>query len=337
MRICKIGMIAALLLGLTAAGRTPAQELVITKILQSHQQQMQFVVVDGRVTFNNTRILNYNSRSSLTYNGKPRSETLKLQTQIGWVQLTYDCTSESEELKFAVSGSGDTVSISRAPRDGSSIVRVEYSQVPDKKIKLTIGAGEEARTSEANEIWQLILERPKECEEHLFPLLEMLRPNWKLAETAAKIERHLLLGAGEEIRNIRERWNALVEQLGDDQFAKREAADRALRADGVAAAAYLRRLDVNSLDAEQQFRIRRIIESLNQADGDETPEDVAERLAGEPIVWLALLGNADRNHRITAAKQLSVMLGEDIGIDPAADPETQIQQRERLRAKIEAR
>lgn len=337
MRIPGTRVLVAILLGLLAAGDAMAQESLLTRMLRSQKRWLQFAIVDGRVNFNWTRLVSYNSNSNTNVNGKPTTESFRVINQNGRLQLNYNRSSKNEQLKILISGNGDTVSITRNPKGESSIVPFEFSQTPGEKLKLSLGAGDKKQTFSADELWQLLIERPKECEEHLYPLLEMLRPDWKLAETVEKIKSHLLLGAGDEVIKRRTRWAALVKQLGDDQFAKREAADRTLRTDGAAVIGYLRRLDFNRLDAEQQFRIRRIIESFNEADKDDSPEDVADRLVGDPGVWLALLGNADQNSRKTAAKQLTILLGEKIDVDPTAEPDTQTQQRERLRAKIEAR
>ena len=80
-----------------------------------------------------------------------------------------------------------------------------------------------------------------------------------------QLEKNLLrLGTADPTAD-RARWATLVQQLGDDSFAKRQAADRDLRAADGLAVAYLRHLDLNRLDAEQQSRVLRIIESARAA------------------------------------------------------------------------
>ena len=87
----------------------------------------------------------------------------------------------------------------------------------------------------------------------------------------------------------RRHWADLVRQLGDNQFAKSEAADRMLRAVGPQVTGFLQQLDYGQLDAEQQFRVRRIIDSLHGSAAADTAEQVAERLVADSSVWLALL------------------------------------------------
>lgn len=177
--------------------------------------------------------------------------------------------------------------------------------------------------------------RPQECKEHLLPILEQLKPDWKLTETADKVEERLIQGMVRDVAAERARWTELVAQLGDDQFSRREAADRALRAASPSVLGYLRQLDLAAMDAEQQFRLHRIIDGLASQVNDDSPEQVAAMLTGDASVWLALLSRPDASTRQAAAQQLSALLGSPIPVDPAADPATQERQREQLRAKIE--
>jgi len=62
---------------------------------------------------------------------------------------------------------------------------------------------------------------------------------------------------------------------------------------------------------------------------------VASWLAGDPSVWLILLGRSEAATRRQAARQLSAMLGGPIPVDPEADPSTQKTQMEQLRSRIE--
>ena len=76
-----------------------------------------------------------------------------------------------------------------------------------------------------------------------------------------------------------------------------------LRAGGPAALAYLQQLDPADLNAEQQVRIRRILRAHPrkkgelQPKGDDTPEQAARLLAGDPAIWLALLSRPNGTAR----------------------------------------
>ena len=215
---------------------------------------------------------------------------------------------------------------------------MEFKQIPNEKIVLMWGSGAEQKVYRAQSIWQLLIAQPQTCREHLIPVLELARPNWKLADTATVIETRLLREAGKEGDSRgAARWATLVAQLADDSFAKREAADRSLRSGGVNALAYMRQLDFDKLDAEQQFRIQRIIDALNGQTNDDSIEQIVASLSGEPALWFALLARPEASTRQTAARQLVALLGEPISVDPAAAPDTQKQQREQLWAKIEGK
>ncbi len=292
---------------------------------------MRFAVVDGRVSFICTRMTQF---SSSTSGNTASREEFSLLNRNGQLALSYERITDDETLKVSVTGAGDDVAITRSPNGKSAVTAVEFRQSPGKPITFSVGAGESKRTFSAPELWQLMIAHPKQCEEHLLPLLDLLRPDWKIAATAAEVEDKLIHGAGPEIVKQRTRWAKLVAQLGDDSFAKREAADRTLRAEGASAIGYLRQLDTRRLDAEQRFRIRRILESSVEDDKDDAAEDVAARLAGDPTVWLALLERPKLEYRKTAAAQLARLLGGPIGVDPAADPASQKQQRDRLRSRL---
>ena len=217
----------------------------------------------------------------------------------------------------------------------ASSLPVDYTQAAKEKVALVVGTGEKAQSFRAADLWQLALAYPTACKQHLTPLLLKLRPGRSLTDMSARIEAKLLTLPGDEMAARRLRWGKLVAQLGDERFGKREAADRALRSDGPAVAGYLRRLDYRRLDAEQQFRIQRILDVLVGRD-DDSIEVAAATLAEEPMVWLILLGRPERLARQVAAAHLASLLGHRIDVDPAAGPETQKDKLERLRARIEA-
>ena len=110
-----------------------------------------------------------------------------------------------------------------------------------------------------------------------------------------------------------------------------------LRAANPAVLSYLQQVDFSRLDAEQQMRVKRIIDALSDRFGDDTPEQVATWLAGDASVWISLLTRSEPATRRQAAQQLVAMLGGPITVDPEADPATQKTQIEQLRLRIVAR
>ena len=182
---------------------------------------------------------------------------------------------------------------------------------------------------------------PKICQSHVYPVLDLLRPQWQIGRKAAQIEAALVKHAADDRPKDRQQWAELVKDLGGDQPAKRDAAERRLRAGGAAALAYLQQLDPADLNAEQQVRIRRVLRAHprkkveSQPKGDDTPEQAARLLAGDPSIWLALLSRPDAAARHAAAKRLETLLGRPIEVDPAAEPASQKAARDALRARIE--
>jgi hypothetical protein len=322
------GLLAVWLAAVCAQAQEPP---LLNQAVQNNW--MQFSIASGRVTLDGTRVGNIQSNNS---DSNGRREQLSVRNDNGEPAMTYERTSANESLLFDLT-SGDRVRIRRTPKGAGSIVPMEFVQIPNEKIVLTLGPADHQQAYQAASLWHLLIAQPQPCKQHLIPVLEMLRPDWKLAETAAKVEQRLLQGVGGDVAAQRSRWAAWVAQLGDDRFAKREAADRALRAADPSVLSYLRQIEFGRLDAEQQFRVRRIIDALSGQSSDDAPEQVAATLSGDPLVWLALLGRPELSTRQTAARQLAVLLGEPIGVDPAADPATQQTQREQLRARIEGK
>ena len=235
------------------------------------------------------------------------------------------------------------------PRKNASEPSIEYLQIPNKSVSFSLGEAGKRKVFQAPTLWHLALAHPEECKLHLFPLLAGFFPCCQeLLLSADQVEGHLLSEAATNVIPSRERLAELIRQLGDDHFAKREAADRQLRGLGAWVSWPLRQLDFHQLDAEQQVRIQHIINAFFGPaagfSGQEiyagqplnlTPGQVAVWLAGDPATWLAVLERPEESRRRTAARQLAALLGEPIAVDPAADPATQTRQREQLRAKIE--
>jgi hypothetical protein len=291
-----------------------------------------FGILDGTLTLRCQRPVSFQISSDF---GGGQKETMSARIDRGQTILNYQRVSAKEDVRISVGGSGGRVSVTRSPRGEAKFVPMEFQQASGQKTTLTLGSGRDRQVFRAADLWRLAIAQPKQCEEHLFPLLDMLRQDRKLATTTARIEAALLASANAAASGNDARWAALVKQLGDDQFAKREAADRALRAAGAPGLGYLRQIDFDRLDAEQQFRVRRILAAHSGRSDEDSADDVAASLAHDSEVWLALLGRPEPEIRRTAARQLTALLGQAIDVDPAADPDSQKANREKLRARIE--
>jgi len=330
----RANLIAMVLVGLAslAAADTPEDIPRLRQYIQTSPPVLRFAIVDGRVILKCMTQSNFQTQTNY---GNGLRETMALRSGRGQSVLNYERITAKEQIKISATGSGGKTCIARVPRGQSSFLPMEFQQAPGEKTTLTLGTGDRRQVFQAADFWRLAIVQQEECKEHLFPLLDMLRPDWKLATMAARVETSLLAHANEDATTNDTRWAALVKQLGDDRFARREAADRALRAGGPSALAYLRQLDFDRLDAEQQFRVRRIVSAIGGRNDDDLPDEVAVPLARDPAVWLALLGRPEVATRQTAARQLAKLLDRPIDVDPAAEPDSQKAKREKLRTRIE--
>ena len=286
-------------------------------------------IIAGRISFTGTRFGRMNSAT----NSGGRSERLNIHITEGELAVSYELSGPDERLSIEVTG-GSQLHIRRSPKGDSSLVPVEFRQSDDKPLQLTVGPKDQQQVYQAASLWHLLIAQPETCRQHLVPLLSVLDEEWDLNTTAEHVEEGLLRAATERQLPDRRRWAELVQQLGDDRFARREAADRKLRALGRVVFTYLQQLDPARLDAEQHYRVRRIIVTLSKSMSNDTPEQIANWLAGDPSVWLAMLSRHEESERRLARQRLEALLGEPIPFDPAADATIRAGQIEQLRARV---
>jgi hypothetical protein len=211
----------------------------------------------------------------------------------------------------------------------------ELTQEPTRPVRLSLPPADKPRVLEGPTVWHLLMVHGDECRKGLLPRLEALRPDWRIEPTLAAAEEELVkLAAGAE-KPDRQQWAAWVNQLGDPLCTRRERAERKLQEAGPAVLAFLNRLNTAPLDAEQQLRVRRVMQALSAQQGEDTPENIAALLIGDPQVWLKLLSRKDLAMRQAAVKQLELALNAPVKIDPKADPASQVKEREELGQQIE--
>jgi hypothetical protein len=264
-----------------------------------------------------------------------RHETLSVSTNNDQeATVKYDLTTEAEQLSFSVS-EGYEVSFTRRPFKDSHTPQVEFRQPRVGPITLTVVKDGVTREVRGETVWYLLLAEPELCRQHLLPLLDMLRSDWRLVETAQAIESQMLRIAGAyQAENLR-RWSSLVGDLASERFVVRQAAERELRAAGTVVIPYLQSLNTHQLDLEQSSRIRGIVDS--QADAaEDTPEQAACRLMDDRSLWLVLAARPQESARRMAARQLAFLTGESIQFDPGAAESLRKTQLESLRKRIEA-
>lgn len=295
-------------------------------------QWAQFNIVGGHINLQGPQIGPIETGA----NTPTRKDHLSLRTDNGEPSLSYEWLNPKEHFTLDACG-GSRLTLRRTVKNDQKETTVEFTQKPQGKLALTLASDGKQQVFAADSLWHLFILYPEAARSNLPALLQTLQSNWKLVETADAIEKELLRNADNELAGERSNWARWIAELGDEKFAIREAADRALRAANPALLVYLQQLDFEQLDAEQQFRVRRIIETISLRMGADSPEQVASWLSGDPVIWQALLSRPDVAVRRVAAGQLAAILEEPIPVDPEADPASQTKQLERLRLQLEAK
>jgi hypothetical protein len=246
-----------------------------------------------------------------------RIERLFLSFDDGSVTMNYEQSTPQWQLRCDVAG-GNQVTIRLSSKGAEDVITpIEFQQPDEGPLVLRVGSDTNHREISAPTLWHLLVSEQKLCQQELAPLLEFLRPEWKLSETAAAAEKTLAWAAQTMQPYDRRMLSELVDELGSPRFARREAAERKLVAAGQAILPLLRGVERSRLDAEQSYRLRAIMRTLQGDGAEDTPERIATWLAGDPYVWLALLARDDEDTRREAGKQLARLLQEPIVFDPA--------------------
>ncbi len=294
---------------------------------------LQFRVVSGRIV-TSSQLFGRQVSSSTKNNG--REENLSINLANGIPNFRYELGTQDERV--TISGTNaDEMTVRREPRGDSIEPLVELEQPIRGRLTLTIQGKEDAqpRVVAGTTLWHMVLAEPEIMQQVLLPIVEVLQPDWKLGDLATKLEPALLQTVGQQRASGRKAWGALVAELTNDRFAARESADRKLRSVGAAVTPYLSSLDRRQLSAEQQIRIRRIIDSLNHDVADNSVERIADWMSWDPRTWIMLLDRPNETTRQTAASQLALLLEEPLEFDPLADEGIRREQLKRLRARFD--
>ena len=289
---------------------------------------LQYSMVGGRVVVASAYYGTNMTLGPLQVGG--RRERLQVQINPGAINLRYELTGADEQFRIELVES-QRLRIQRTRT--SPPYEVDFEQEAGKPLTLFLDCEEGKRRLEGESFWHLYLAEPELVRRHVIPLLEILRPGWQLAATGAAIEDALVQRPHDPRRGALAAWAQLVDRLAGPKFADRAGAQRELIAAGPIVVPYLQGLDRRRLDAEQAARVRAIIESLS-ADNEDSADRGATWLSGDEQVWLALAGREEPAKRRTAARQLSLLLGEAVDFDPTADEATRKSQLARLRASL---
>jgi hypothetical protein len=272
--------------------------------------------------------------SSYSSTNSKRTERMTVRLTGADPRIDYNLATPTQRVTIVVSSRFDFYVRQDALGASSTALPLRFTQPPEGDLRLSWGESESSHQLNAPSLWHLCLAEPDVCRQHLLPLLELLRPDWKLAETADQIDEALSSTSLLSQPLPWQRWHSLVAELGADEYAVRHAADRQLRAAGPAARSFLENYDRRQLDSEQRHRLRTILRALSSSSDNSSPEAIASWLATDPRVWLAMLSSKDSTRRQLAKDQLGRLLQEPIDFDPAAEAPVRQDQIEILRRQL---
>jgi hypothetical protein len=263
--------------------------------------------------------------STPSQDGEPL-ETLSIQADDGHLRMRYESLVDGRLVL--------EVTDRRQVRLQSEFAgkRVIYEQAAEGPVRLEVRQPERLETRTASGLWQMLL-LEKLAQTELMPLLEQLRPGWRLAEQVRAVERTLVTAGPSSALADREKWRHWLDQLASPDFRVRVLAERKLRDAGVVALSWLERQDTSALDPEQRDHVLTLREDLLPTRAD-SPELVAAWLVDDKRVWLALLNREDVETRRVAQQQLEALCGRKIAFDPQADVSIRRQQMAKLESRL---
>ncbi|MBI2826082.1 MAG: hypothetical protein HYX69_15465 [Planctomycetia bacterium] len=272
---------------------------------------------------------------SSSFRGTDRRERLSIDLSTGQPTVSYERVTPREHFSYVIMA-GDHVVIRQIPRSSADQPTVAFFQQTDGPVTLTVTSGDDTEIYQGTNLWQLLLIEPDACRRHLLPLVETMRPGWLLARQADAIEELLCQGGRVRSDGDRRKWQQAVVLLGSSRYSDRERAEEQLAAAGQRVLSFLQGQDRRQLDAEQWFRMRRIIRQLSGGGEEDTPDRVAFWLADDPRAWFAILSRASVSKRRTATEKLGQLLEVTLPFDPDAPADEREAQLERLKERFGA-
>lgn len=326
-----IFMLAAWAIAPPGDGRAQAQQPQLNPGLAPMLRYFELRVSAGRIAaFSDQRDRKLESQS----NGKDRRERLSITLSGDATSISYELTASDGQIGYDVID-GQEIMLSRRV-SGARESFLEFHQPRSGPVRLRVGEGKQETAYQAGNLWRLWAAEPELCRQRLAPLLELLKPDWRLSQTSQTAEASLADSIEAMGRANLAAWRRMVDDLGAEKFSKRQAADRDLRALGSGAALFLSSIDGAGLDAEQQARIREILHDLSGGSRPDTPDRVALLLVRDPQVWVRLLESDNADRRRAAWEHLERLLNRRIAFDPAGDKPTREAQIAALRRWLDS-
>jgi len=324
---------ATLFVALVLLGRVDGLRAQVSGVQPVFRAQMALAnpeVRQGRIHCQLNRLTRWGNALSKKSGG---TESLRFEQGDRGTSMHYKFTSANSRLLIDA-WEHELSMVREQLADGAVTDAVRFEQRSGQPLSLEVTQGESTSRLTGESVWHLWLADRELCQRQLAPLVELLGLSKPWTQFTEALETRLFFLADAGQAHDAAVWRVWLSQLADDDYAVREAADRQLRAAGTALAPFVRRLDMSQLDAEQRYRLRRIMAEHQAAEAADTVDSTAEWLADDPRIWLAFLDHEDVARRATAARQIERLLESPITFAADADDATRASQIEALEARI---
>lgn len=321
-----------LLAGLVSTAMSVGAESPSTPTLLSKSAAVRLEIVLGRIT---AIPLHAGQLRVSTPESQAVRECLVVNNGTQAPHVRYE-RSDGRECFIAEIVHHSHVTLRRESLEGKETRVVEYRQPKRGNVELVVARGDHRQTVQNRSIWHLMLSDREVCERELIPLLECLRPDWRISTMAGQLESRLFQMAVSEPTISRSFVINLIKQLDSPQFRQRQAADNELRSLGPAVLPLLDSLDNTSLTREQWVRVQHVREMIAGTSID-SYERTAAWLSDDERVWFALLRHSDPQRRHLAAIRLTSMRSHSLDFDPYADESYRQEQLAQLESRFSRR
>ncbi len=258
-------------------------------------------------------------------------ESLSVHVCDGQPNVKYECHDQQHNLTVQIT-EGTNVVIRRRANDGSAN-DFEFEQQSDGQNTLTVFGMQTTEKIASKSFWHLMLAERTLCAQHLIPVLERLRTDWRLLAYRDEIQAELLgMGQSPQVPSRRD-IDTLLRQLGNRRYQVRRAADRQIREMGQYSFYHLSQLNPSTLTADQQLHVAEILGFLSPQVAD-TPRQVAARMTGDAPLLAALLNDSEPANRQIAHAHLTRLYETPMAFDPQGDEKTRQVQIVELKKKL---
>lgn len=310
-----------------------AQELRISPGLTSHLRLVEISIAGGRITIANKLDEDRRIFGNTTSSGRLNKEQMRLEINQALVpRLEYENRNNPLQVAISIDGDGQAT-FEREGKTNSPYTRVRLEQRPGQPLRLTLASASKEQTLVAPMLWHFLLAEPEIGARDLVPMFQILRPEWNLMREAEQLRAALLEHGATSDPAAAQQYQRWVDELASGRFATRRQAERHLAEAGQPAALYLEMLDERTLDAEQRYRVGRLLSRQLAREAGDTPQRLAYRMAGDVETWLAIMQGGPLEERRSASEILAQLVAAPLAFDPTAPPEERREQIAAIRAK----